>query len=154
MKYNDKGEELPDSTPMEVPLHWKRPPTLNEQIRAAIRSVVSEDAVRSGHESFEEANDFDVMDEASDPSSRYEIMEDDEFRSAERLVLDKAKEDMDNIDAAMKQRKGDEDESEQKRVDGSGEGVDRNGKERGKAGGKGRSAGGSGERVSEGESGD
>lgn len=76
MKYNERGEELPDPTPMEVPLKFR--PAIGEvqRLKALIREVVSEAASDHGEESFEEANDFDVGDE--EPTSRYEVMEDDQ----------------------------------------------------------------------------
>lgn len=63
MRYNELGQELPDPTPLEVPLGVKRPASLQEQIQAMIRSAVSSAAERNGHETFEEANDFEIDDD-------------------------------------------------------------------------------------------
>lgn len=71
---DQRGWEIPDPTPLEVPLHWKRPPTLQDTIRQFIRTELSNQAVDQGAESFEEADDFD-MDEEPDPLSAYEMRE-------------------------------------------------------------------------------
>lgn len=63
--------ETPDPTPVAVPLNYKHPPTLEDQMRRYIRSEVSRMAEQDGEESFEEADDFDVGDDF-DPSSPYE----------------------------------------------------------------------------------
>lgn len=63
-KYNDKNEEIPDNTPVEMPLGYTEPESL-EQVIA--RMIAANDFRKSqeaqGMESFEEADDFDVMDE-------------------------------------------------------------------------------------------
>lgn len=85
MRYNELGQELPDSTPLEVPAGFKRPLTLNEQIQAAVRGALSRAAERNDAETFEEANDFDVEDDDDfglSPS---------EFRAMEVEVPDEAK---------------------------------------------------------------
>lgn len=63
MEYNERGEELPDDTPVEVPLHFRRPPSLQDSIKAMIRGEMSRQAALTGQESFEEADDFGVDDE-------------------------------------------------------------------------------------------
>jgi len=62
-KYNERGQQIPDQTPIEVPLGWKRPETLTEQIRRLIRVQMSAAAVEEGKETFAEANDFDCGEE-------------------------------------------------------------------------------------------
>lgn len=65
--YNEQGEELPDPKPIEVPLGFKKPPTLHEQIRMFIRTEEFRRRTEAaGVESFEEANDFEVGDEEFD----------------------------------------------------------------------------------------
>lgn len=66
--------EYPDPTPVEMPLGFKRPPTLQEEIQRLIRVQMSQAAQDSGMETFEEADDFEV-DEDPDPLSPYEVME-------------------------------------------------------------------------------
>lgn len=68
MKFDKEGRELPDPTPIEIPAGFKRPETLQEQIRRLVRTAISERAVDSGAESFEEANDFDMDDD--DPTDQ------------------------------------------------------------------------------------
>lgn len=77
MKFDDKGRELPDSTPIELPLHWQRPQTIQEQIRSFVRSELSRRAAAQGEETFEEADDFDVDDDF-DPRSPWELNFDQE----------------------------------------------------------------------------
>lgn len=74
MKFDDRGRELPDDTPVEVPLNWKRPPSMQEMIKQHIRVEMSRQAADSGFESFEESDDFEV-DEDPDPLSQYELRE-------------------------------------------------------------------------------
>lgn len=61
--------EYPDPTPLEVPVGFKRPPTIQEMIAKMVR--VSLEAREAGMETFEEAEDFDVDDDF-DPSSPWE----------------------------------------------------------------------------------
>lgn len=88
MKYNDKGEELPDDRPIEVPLNWKRPPTLRETIASMIRAEDFRRAAEAhGIESFEEANDFGE-DEDDLPLTPYEVVEmQDEVYDSDRAAL-------------------------------------------------------------------
>lgn len=65
------GREVLDATPIEPPIGFKRQKSLAEQIREMVRSEnLRQLAEASGHESFEDADDFDVED--MDPSSPYE----------------------------------------------------------------------------------
>jgi len=70
-KYNDKNEEIPDNTPVELPIGYKKPESLQEMI-ARMVNVHSQLAEREGRESFEEADDFDVEEDV-DPISRYQL---------------------------------------------------------------------------------
>lgn len=80
MKYQDGHNkrskkvrhEFPDPTPMAVPVQFKRPPTLNEQIRQMCRSEqFRQQMQQAGAETFEEADDFEIGDDY-DPKSPYE----------------------------------------------------------------------------------
>lgn len=63
--------EIPDPTPMQPPLGWKRQPSLIETVRDMVRSEQLRQLVEAdGQETFEEADDF-IVDEY-DPSSPYE----------------------------------------------------------------------------------
>lgn len=70
-RLNSKGQEIPDSTPVEVPAGFKRPPSLEEQVQRLIRTSLSEWAERNEMETFEEAEDFEVG-EDFDPHTPYE----------------------------------------------------------------------------------
>lgn len=65
------GWEIPDPQPLEIPGGFKKPETLQEQIRRLIRAA-SEDAKNQGLETFEEAEDFNVDDDF-DPNTPYEV---------------------------------------------------------------------------------
>ena len=67
--YNEKGEEIPDPTPLEVPIGCGRPDTF-EDIRKMLRREVMDELNQLGVETFDEADDFDMEDE--DMSSPWE----------------------------------------------------------------------------------
>jgi len=75
----EDGKEIPDPRPMEISPRMERPLTLQEQIDRVLRQRVSREAANQGHETFEEANDFDVEEIFDSPSfmSNYEIVEDE-----------------------------------------------------------------------------
>ncbi len=66
------GREIPDPTPMSLPVGFKIPETLDEQIQRLVRNQVSRNADEKGFETFDEAEDFDVDDEI-DPNSPFEM---------------------------------------------------------------------------------
>lgn len=72
-EYDQAGFELPDPTPVSVPLY---PPqlSLDQRIAMFVRGEMSRRVAEEGHESYEEADDFDV-DEEPDPLSAYELPE-------------------------------------------------------------------------------
>lgn len=72
IRQDEKGREVPDPTPVEIPLGMKRPETLAEQVQRLVRRQVSEYAAMHGHETFEEADDLEVDDDF-DPSTPYEL---------------------------------------------------------------------------------
>lgn len=90
LRYNERGEEIPDPTKPAVPLGFKKPESLTEQIRRLIRSeAFAREAERRGHETFEEADDFDVG-EDYDPRSPYEeIFEPTEHPEVERVLVER-----------------------------------------------------------------
>lgn len=67
-----------DNAPIEVPLEWREPPSLQEEIRRYIRVEMSRAAAENGHETFEEANDLEFSDD-DDFSSASELTEDQEM---------------------------------------------------------------------------
>lgn len=72
VRLDEEGREIPDPTPIELPLGMKRPETLAEQVQRLVRNQVSQYAAIHGHETFEEAEDFDIEDDL-DPSTPYEL---------------------------------------------------------------------------------
>lgn len=90
-EYNDKGEELPDPHPIEVPAGFKRPPTIQEQIAMFVRSpgfreqMAGELGVKLDDvESFEEANDFGVDEDEFDDVPTGHEMQEEFLRQAQR----------------------------------------------------------------------
>lgn len=73
--FNEKGQQIPDPTPIEVPLNFKRPLSIQEEIKRFVRSEFSQRAADQGHETFEEADDFVVEDELGEFVSPYEFTE-------------------------------------------------------------------------------
>lgn len=66
--YNSKGEEIPDPTPVELPVGFTRPKTLQETMRDLLRNEEVRRALdKHDMETFEEADDFDIPDDAKDP---------------------------------------------------------------------------------------
>lgn len=71
---NERGHEVPDPTPMAVPIGFKPPPTMVELIRMHIRREMSAVAQNQGAETFEESEDFDVEDDPVDPHTPFEAV--------------------------------------------------------------------------------
>lgn len=67
-----------DNVPIEVPLEFREPPSLQDEIRRFIRIEMSREAERVGFETFEEANDLEFSDD-DDFSSASELTEDQEM---------------------------------------------------------------------------
>lgn len=72
-KYDELGREIPDPTPVEMPVGFRHPPSLNDEIQRLIRNELSQAAAAQGAETFEEADDFDVDDDDGVPFSEYEV---------------------------------------------------------------------------------
>lgn len=82
---DDSGRESLDPTPMAVPVGFRRPPSLIEQMRSMIRNELSEGAARGGRETFEEANDFELPDDPEDPTTPWEVAADGDAEVQEGL---------------------------------------------------------------------
>lgn len=157
-KYDEFGREVPDTTPVEMPLGFKRPKPLQQIVREMIQREFSEQADAEGKETFDEANDFDVEDDDLPPSP-HELLDDEhEFRLAEQEMLDRAGRDMENektlnnerikesesgqrkgVDRARRSAEAEEVQSGGNAVDSESVGAD--GEERAASSGKGRAAG-------------
>lgn len=76
-KFDQAGREIPDQTPVDIPVGFERPESLHDQIKRLIRTELSAQADAAGLETFEEADDFDVGDD-DDPRSPHELDDDQE----------------------------------------------------------------------------
>lgn len=96
MEFDEKGREILDPTPVAIPLGFGRPESLEEKMHRMVRSYVSAIAQNNGHESFEEADDFEVEDDDTlQPSSPHELRELDgvprwQEKEQQRLALQAA----------------------------------------------------------------
>lgn len=72
-KLDENGHELLDNTPVELPLGFEHPESLEDRIRRLVRTSVSSHAAEQGAETFEEADDFDIPDDDSDPITPFEM---------------------------------------------------------------------------------
>lgn len=71
-KYNELHQEIPDPTPVEMPLGYERPESLESMIARMIQTV-NVRASKSGQvETFEEADDFETDDDP-DLKSPYQL---------------------------------------------------------------------------------
>lgn len=69
------GVELHNPTPVAIPAGHQAPESLEQRIQRVLRTELSRQAGDQGHETFDEANDFDVPEEDTDPISQYEVNE-------------------------------------------------------------------------------
>lgn len=82
-QYNAKHEEVPDPTPVEMPVGYERPESLQDMIARMIRTT-SMLAAKSGQfETFEEADDFDDTDDEVKSPYQMTDMEEEEPRYVE-----------------------------------------------------------------------
>lgn len=110
--YNERGEEIPDSRPVAMPVGFTRPKSLQETMQNLLRNEEFRRALdNKDMESFEEADDFDIEDEAPSyvpQNSPYEqdfdpdgiIAKDQAIRSGfvEEIPVDKKKKAMHTLD--------------------------------------------------------
>lgn len=57
--YNEKHEEIPDNTPVEMPLGYEKPESLESMIARMVQDVSRRAKEKGTVETFEEADDFD-----------------------------------------------------------------------------------------------
>lgn len=76
MKFDKEGRrELPDPTPVELPLRLRKPETQEDMMRRIVlEEHLSRQAREEGLETFAEADDFEI-DEDPDPISHYEVLD-------------------------------------------------------------------------------
>lgn len=71
MSHDEFGREVPDPTPVELPIGFRRPETLQEMMARMIQGELARREFEQGYETFEEANDFEVDDD--DPADRVTV---------------------------------------------------------------------------------
>lgn len=119
---DERGREVPDPNPVEIPAGFRVPESLEARIARLIRRDISEQAEAQGMETFDEAEDFDIDDDMFDPHSPYEEVFDpalgraitlDEFNRNEAIYREryikaqqKAFEELDKSDALRGRRRG------------------------------------------------
>lgn len=70
---NPDGTPKLDPTPMAPPIGYKKHPSMVEIVRDMVRSEkLAQAAAATGHETFEEAEDFDIPDDPVQMNSPYE----------------------------------------------------------------------------------
>lgn len=72
--HQDNPYEQVDNTPVEMPTRLRLPQSRTDQMRAFIRQEMSRQAAETGHETFEEADDFEINEEDL-PLTPYELMD-------------------------------------------------------------------------------
>lgn len=72
VRQDDRGHEIPDPNPIEVPLGHKVPETLAQMFQRYVRVQFSEYAAQQGTETFDQADDFDHPEDL-DPTTPYEV---------------------------------------------------------------------------------
>lgn len=70
---NEDGSPVLDPTPIAPPIGYKKTPSMVEIVRDMVRSEkLAQEALASGHETFEESEDFDIGDDPELMRSPYE----------------------------------------------------------------------------------
>lgn len=112
VQFNDRGEEIPDPTPVEVPLKFRNNVSEHERIMNIVRGELSRAAEAAGSESFEEADDFDCEEDDADlPYSPHELtpmQEDVKFKRSvdKKEVKDNGKREADGPDTRESRENG------------------------------------------------
>ncbi len=78
-RLDQRGREIPDPTPIAIPINFHKPETLDAKIMRLTRQGISDNAAQNGKETFEESNDFNIPDDGYDPVSPHETDLDDEI---------------------------------------------------------------------------
>lgn len=75
-KYDERGREIPDRTPIEVPLHLRTPEDETIKMARMVTQELSRQSNTKGFESEQEAHDFDIEDDEDIfPTSNFEVHE-------------------------------------------------------------------------------
>lgn len=86
--FTDKGEFVPDPTPIAPPIGYKPELDLFERMREVVRREISTMAHNQDFETFEEADDFEVYDDP-EPFSPYELIVEQARPDGPTVVPDK-----------------------------------------------------------------
>lgn len=97
MKYNGRGEEIPDDTPLESPVKFRRPPSIQELIAMHVKAAMQVER-KMGKEDEE---DFDEHDETDDILTPYELHA---YAGEADLEMRRAQEAQDLIDKVEKRK--------------------------------------------------
>lgn len=87
-KFNEAGQQIPDQTPLEVPVGFGVPTDLTELIRTLVR-VESNRQAEQGGETFEESDDFDVEEDDLHTPYQMKQMQEEAPREAKFLREEK-----------------------------------------------------------------
>ena len=68
-------KEVPDLTPVALPIGYDRPSTMEEMVQKYVRQEVSAQAQDMGYGSFQEEDDFEPEDPSELPLTGYEVTE-------------------------------------------------------------------------------
>lgn len=64
-----KRVEMPDPRPLALPVGFEVPEPLHATVQRLVRTTISQNASLEGHETFEEANDFNTGEDEAEPLS-------------------------------------------------------------------------------------
>lgn len=71
--FDKNGNLIMDPTPIAPPIGYKKHPSMVEIVRDMVKSErLAQEALASGHETFEEAEDFEIDDEPEQLRSKWE----------------------------------------------------------------------------------
>lgn len=98
-KFDKEGREVPDKTPVELPVGYNPPEPLPEMIKRMIFNA-SEEAERAGHDSLEDGDDFGEDEEDDMGFSQYQLTDMQEEALADgrdhRPIQEERRDDADN----------------------------------------------------------
>jgi hypothetical protein len=85
-KFNKEGHQIPDTTPVEVPIHIQ-PLTPEQKLASAVAIELSRREEEKDGETFMDSQDFDIDEEENDPITQFENMAEmqEEFLDTENI---------------------------------------------------------------------
>lgn len=90
-KFNERGQQVPDKTPLAIPVGFTQPQDLHEIIRSLVK-LESERQKEVGGETFEEADDFDTGEDTLVTPYQMHQMQEEAPREAKFLRENKEEE--------------------------------------------------------------